>query len=494
MAALQDQETLSSNVKRHSSLRRFDIFRPHAQSIASVSRTSSSSSTHTSSTRPSVFRKPKLRKMPKSTSLTINLSAAERSGVQSSLTSPRTPLSPRTPQSPAHNNEMLGIQQAQYAEGYDVHVRSPINALPPPPSPKSPKHKTSKIFSNYKASKSTGKVNKAESPRRGTSSNSDAASSQVYLNRNAGKSSPDVSNLYSDHPSPQSGKWGAKGSVRKFDANISRNTEHQPEFGDDRKDTVTAKEKDKRRDKHKFGHILGRKASLKADDELPPRIADKPLTPGREKGRSEQPLKTIKDRQMTEGPIRTAPLEKERGFRSAMNSALRNRSLDRQANPDSEEENAPPPMRQSQTSKPSTLGTNGAPNSSFIHNIRSSGSRAAEGMIKARKGLFGKLGRSASSHERELAPKEPYELKVITLPLIEQTRRTRISKRLEKSKDKTEFWMPALPWRCIDYLNLNGTTSEGLYRVPGSDKDIRHWQMRFDKGERKLNTNRMLQD
>jgi hypothetical protein len=27
---------------------------------------------------------------------------------------------------------------------------------------------------------------------------------------------------------------------------------------------------------------------------------------------------------------------------------------------------------------------------------------------------------------------------------------TRISTRLEQSRDKTEFWMPALPWRCIE--------------------------------------------
>lgn len=224
------------------------------------------------------------------------------------------------------------------------------------------------------------------------------------------------------------------------------------------------------------------------DDDLPPPRTDKPLTPGRERGRPEQPLKTIKDRQFAEGPIRTAPLEKERGFRSAMNSALRNRSLDRQSNLEEEEENAPPPPpRQSQINKPSTVKSNGPPNTSFIHSIKFSGSKAAEGVNKARKGFFGKLGRSGSSHEREPVLKEPFELKIITLPLVEQTRRTRISKRLEKSKDKTEFWMPALPWRCIDYLNLNGTTSEGLYRVPGSDKDIRHWQMRFDKGEFRLN-------
>lgn len=210
MAALRDQDaSISGNVKRHSSLRRFDIFRPHAQSVASVSRNSSSSST-----RPSVFRKPTLRKMPKANSLSIHLPPTERSGsgsgVHSGLTSPtpRSPLSPHSPQSPVRNHEMFGIQQAQYAEGYDMHVRSPINTLPPPSSPKSPKHKTSKIFSNYKASKSTSKVNKAESPRIGTSSNSDATSSQVYLNRTSGKSSPDISNLHSDHPSPQSGESG----------------------------------------------------------------------------------------------------------------------------------------------------------------------------------------------------------------------------------------------------------------------------------------------
>ncbi|QDS72780.1 hypothetical protein FKW77_005408 [Venturia effusa] len=470
MPALRDSDAATpGNVKRHSSLRRFDIFRPHAQSVASLSRNTSSSST-----RPSVFRKPTLRKMPKATSLSIHLPPTERSGsgsgsesaVYSGLTSPApcTPLSPRSPRSPVRNTEMVEIQQTQYAEGYDVHVRSPINALPPPPSPKSPKHKTSKIFSNYKASKSTGKVNKADSPRIGTSPNSEAASSQFYLNRSAGKSSPDLNTLRSDHPSPQS--------------------DHQRELREDRKDSVAAKVQDtKKKDKHKFGHILGRKQSLILEDDLPAPRTEQPPATGHDKGQLEQASRTNKDRQPAEGPIRTAPLEKERGFRSAMNSALRNRSLERQNNTE-EEENASsaPATRQSHTSKaPSATKSTGPTNTSFIHSIKFSGSKAAEGVSKARRGFFGKLGRSASSHERESIVKEPYELKVITLPLVEQTRKTRISKRLEKSKDKTEFWMPALPWRCIDYLNLNGTSSEGLYRVPGSDKDIRHWQMRFDR-------------
>lgn len=79
-------------------------------------------------------------------------------------------------------------------------------------------------------------------------------------------------------------------------------------------------------------------------------------------------------------------------------------------------------------------------------------------MSKAKTGgnaLFnrlGKIGRSSSSHEREVqqVPDSEYVLKVINLPLVEQARLTRISKNLAKCKDKTEFWMPSLPWRCIE--------------------------------------------
>jgi hypothetical protein len=77
---------------------------------------------------------------------------------------------------------------------------------------------------------------------------------------------------------------------------------------------------------------------------------------------------------------------------------------------------------------------------------------------------------------------EHYVLKVINLPLIEQARLTRISKRLEDSRDKTEFWMPAFPWRAIDYLNYKGSEVEGLYRVPGSGPQIKKWQRKFDEG------------
>ncbi|KAK0282932.1 hypothetical protein LTR91_023390 [Friedmanniomyces endolithicus] len=91
---------------------------------------------------------------------------------------------------------------------------------------------------------------------------------------------------------------------------------------------------------------------------------------------------------------------------------------------------------------------------------------------------LGKIGRSSSNNEKEV-PDSEYVLKFINLPLVEQTRITRISKDLSNCRDKTEYWMPSLPWRCIDYLNLN-CESEGLYRVPGSGPQVKKWQRRFD--------------
>ncbi|GMF77122.1 unnamed protein product [Aspergillus oryzae] len=86
----------------------------------------------------------------------------------------------------------------------------------------------------------------------------------------------------------------------------------------------------------------------------------------------------------------------------------------------------------------------------LFNNIKQSSSGAADRIGKAGKGFFGKITRSGSTNERELINDDNYVCSVINLPLIEQARRTRIAKRLEDCKDKTEFWMPALPYRCIE--------------------------------------------
>ena len=181
--------------------------------------------------------------------------------------------------------------------------------------------------------------------------------------------------------------------------------------------------------------------------------------------------------------IKTAPLrsDNDRSFREMMSSSVRQRSEDRQ------------PTQPRDMPQGRELKDNGKLPSSFSSSFREGGghtfltnlkSSATKGAGAIHKGLFGKGGRSGSTNEKE-APvdDEHYQLRVINLPLIQQTRITRISKRLEDSRDKTEFWMPAFPWRAIDYLNYKGSDVEGLYRVPGSGPQIKRWQRRFDEGK-----------
>ena len=237
---------------------------------------------------------------------------------------------------------------------------------------------------------------------------------------------------------------------------------------------AATKEKERRRDdkKHKFLG-LGRKGSIKDKEDDAP-----------QQQRSESRSKEFSrpSRLRDDAPLRTAPMGQERGFRDMMNSTLRNHSADRylDKNESSDDNTSVTP---SHTLKPKgstrTHVRDADSGSGFLSHF---GNRAADGIGRAGKALA-KLGRSGSAHDRELPPslpRQPHIPKIITLPLVEQTRITRISKRLEHSKDKTEFWMPALPWRCIDYLNAKGVESEGIYRVPGSTREVEHWEMRFD--------------
>ncbi|KAJ6109594.1 hypothetical protein N7486_001829 [Penicillium sp. IBT 16267x] len=128
----------------------------------------------------------------------------------------------------------------------------------------------------------------------------------------------------------------------------------------------------------------------------------------------------------------------------------------------------------------SSLSQVSGASAAIFNNLKQSSSGAADRLGKAGKGFFGKITRSGSTNERELITDDSYVCSVINLPLIEQARKTRIAKKLEDCRDKTEFWMPALPYRCIDYLNFKGCEEEGLYRVPGSGREVKHWQRRFD--------------
>ncbi|KAK7951320.1 RhoGAP domain-containing protein [Apiospora aurea] len=220
---------------------------------------------------------------------------------------------------------------------------------------------------------------------------------------------------------------------------------------------------------------LNRSRSVKDKDKETPRTKDMASASTQVKIQEPEKAHTFAGQQ----PLRTAPVEPhDRSHRQMMNATPRNHSADRAAPRDisAHKEQRRDRDNNHNRSHPSSLhNTSG----SFFNGLRTSGTRAADIISK---GLFGKGVRSGSTTEKEpVVDDEHYQIKVINLPLVEQTRITRISKRLEKSKDKTEFWMPAFPWRAIDYLNYKGTDVEGLYRVPGSGPQIKKWQRKFDE-------------
>ena len=202
--------------------------------------------------------------------------------------------------------------------------------------------------------------------------------------------------------------------------------------------------------KPRFGALLNRTRSVRMEDggkrskpATPIRVTTTETTIAQYDGPS--------DYEINQAPLKTAPLHQDRSLRDMMNSGARNRSADRHIPSDYGHENVS--MRRSDKASSQSLQTSSSSNSRetagshIFTNIKNTSSKAADGLGKAGKGFFGKIARSGSNTSKE---DERYVPCVINLPLIQQTRITRIAQRLEDSKDKTEFWMPALPWRCIE--------------------------------------------
>jgi hypothetical protein len=347
-----------------------------------------------------------------------------------------------------------------------------MNAVARDPSPRSKPSKAS-FFSNPMASRSTTKLPKSESPSRQQQPPATAhpsSMSQVYnLNRAMGSSPELTLTLPGSNDCMKAlhcpiyklaDKYVASSLPTQDDrsSNVPFNLSTTP-------DNVAGpfNAPKKKTSKHKF-NILGRKASLKDDD---PQPTDLKLG----SSSKSRPPKTFHREPKTEKVLR----EKV--------STVRNRSLERQT------------IQDDGYVHPGS-STNG--HHSIQHGIRSTGTRAADGFGRAAKGLLGKLsnrtGLGDSSHSssgRNIARDEAEaqkaavtkNYKLVNRPLEDQTRITRICKRLEDCKDKTEYWLPAVAYRCIDYLNDKGMTHEGLYRVPGSEREIRNWIWRFDNGK-----------
>jgi hypothetical protein len=389
----------------------------------------------------------------------LNLSAAKsrpdgQQPLSASTLSPKSPKSPRSPGSvpgsPFLQDSSMGRNRVgneriitDVPRWTDVNgSASPtLSAIPqhpesPPGSPKHGREPSKSFFSNLIASKSSHRL---QSPDRNglgsserTTSKSRASSKDrtLYSLRNKG-STPDL---------PKNARMPDISAGAAAEPDEAENLSQKP--AEDEPVQPLAN----RRMKPRFGGILSRTKSIRVDDWLkPPHLAPDLATA--QMLASQQP-----DRAPQFGTaLKSAPLRSENregALREPAGSSIRNRSADR-------------PPRQGQETlstsarreKPTITGSYSSRDGAGAHlfsNIHQTGRGMGDRLGKAGKGFLGKITRSGSSNERELVTDDTYTCTVINLPLVKQSRRTRIAKRMELSRDKTEFWMPALPWRCIE--------------------------------------------
>ncbi|KAF2832122.1 hypothetical protein CC86DRAFT_390294 [Ophiobolus disseminans] len=379
--------------------------------------------------------------MPKSSTLSLAMRGKSKEN-----TNTNTPMSPKSPKSPGFNGAEFASPNAPFRN--------------PPESPASPKlRKDSKsIFSNFGANKSSSRIANHDSSIRQIPEQP----SPVYSNGRGGTSTPDLSRPIQTPTSDDN-----RSEIVRLDHRSGSGMSNEPLEQADHSTRHTAKPK-------KQGGMLSRTRSVKGDENSGPRTKLNKAPPP-------QLSPDIAATWTTNGDtsLKTAPLEKGQSWRSLVGQGkMRTHSADRHDSNHRDDDHRRDRVEQGSLASSSYNEHKGA---TFMSSIGSGARKVGDKMDSARKGIFGKLGRSSSNHETPtLATNEPYVCKVIHKPLIEQTRLTRISSRLEQSRDKTEFWMPALPWRCIDYLNMRGCEEEGLYRVPGSAQQVRYYERKFD--------------
>lgn len=373
-----------------------------------------------------------LRKMPKSGTLSL---AAMRGRSRDNNAS--APMSPTSPTSPSHFG------------GTDL----PSPNVPfhnQPESPASPKlRKDSKsIFSNFSATKSSSRIATQDSSMRQIP---EQQPSPVYSNGRGGTSTPDLSRPIQtpnsdgrqrNGPVPHSvlTRLDNRSEIVRLDNRSGSGMSNDPLEPLDSSKRNTMKPK-------KQGGMLSRTRSVKGEESQGGRTKLNKAPPP-------QLSPDIAGTWTTNGDgtsLKTAPLEKGQSWRSLVGQGkMRTHSADRH---DSSRRDDDHSLRRDHAEQSSLASSsfNESRGAGLMSSLGSGARKVGGKMDSARKGIFGKLGRSSSNHETPtLVTNEPYVCKVIHKPLIEQTRLTRISSRLEQSRDKTEFWMPALPWRCIE--------------------------------------------
>ena len=346
-----------------------------------------------------------------------------------------------------------------------------LPAFPPSPNLSNRSKDSSRgFFSNFKASRPITKGQSTERsvrhvPQDNYSSKEHLQPKSLYTLKKGSGSTPDLSlsnyNLNSDDDHRiNTYKSRPKQDYNDIREHSSERRELRPapsSIGSDSAIAPSPNEPVFRKPKPRFANLIKRTQSIRVDADG---RRSKPTTPVTAVG----PIKRLQqydgtseneDSRIGSNAPRTAPLRPDHSLRDMMGSSSRGRSADRPSSNHSSDHNPPrhigPPSSASNSTSALSNSTAGAHREGggthLFANLKSTTGKAADGLGRAGKGLLRKMERRPSSTGREA---ENYMLKVIHMPLVEQTRRTRIAARLEDSKDKTEFWMPALPWRCIE--------------------------------------------
>ncbi|KAF7123018.1 hypothetical protein CNMCM5793_001194 [Aspergillus hiratsukae] len=394
-----------------------------------------------------------------------------------------SPLTPRSPKSSSSSPFFKGATIRPVTQESNSKSSSPtfplsstqstepttpgFTAIPPyPPSPRdSPKHSrepSRSIFASLKAPKTAHRAQRSDDSTSSGDKPKSRGSSRDRRTQIASKS-------YESTPDLPGTIERVARQENNGDTGEGKNPQplETKKAGSDLETGNLAK-----KNKPRFANLLSRSRSIRQDDSALNRIANR---------RPSATLMKLEEssKQEAEMAPKTATSRQDRGFKGAGNAAVRTYAVDRAGEPGTGQVRKERNHVGSMVPSASLSQVSGA-SAALFNNLKQSSSGAADRIGKAGKGFFGKITRSGSTNERELLTDDNYVCSVINLPLIEQARRTRIAKKLEDCRDKTEFWMPALPYRCIDYLNFKGCEEEGLYRVPGSGKEVKHWQRRFD--------------
>ncbi|MCJ1400333.1 hypothetical protein MMC11_003538 [Xylographa trunciseda] len=425
---------------------------------------------------------------------------AALSPTKSGFDSPRASDTPRRTQyAIAPNNEYRGdsapsnpsqkspFSPSQASASYPVSTNSSATPISPtlptsptsptftslPPYPHSPQHTpkhardpSRSFFANLKASKSSIKIQSPESTIRKVPQ--EPNDDMLPFRRK--KSSPNLSTTPSES-APDMPPLGANGQASYY---TTLNSQSSRSLTTEHGNTTDSELSSTHRPV--AGSTSTRKSSFSATSEVPElKKKDSSMLSSLMKrnhsGRTEDTVNNSKPSTPTQ------PYPPDLGERAP---APRNRSATRNPSPHSDS-GVPDAYG---TSNPRLVGPQLVNQRSQV--FREGGSHLFNDFKKRTVKAAGGIGKAGNRLFRNKAPDKPVEppvnyiCTVLNQSLVNQTRITRIARRLEDSKDKTEFWMPALPWRCIDYLNFKGCEIEGLYRIPGSEVQIRSWKWRFD--------------